>query len=417
MTKLSTFVEIRPRTAARRAASRARRADRTPSLLGLKRDANAELDHLVALILGVGGVGATAALSLAHLSVGELRLVDRGCFKTESLATQPITPKEIGRPKASAIARLCKEISPRTRVLAFDGPLQQLPLPDMTGARVVIVAGDNLTVLHEAGQRCQRLGLPLIHAAVHGETLTAQCRTYGNATAHAPCPVCLFEAEEFRLMDEERAFSCEGARDPGARADGRSLRPTMSLRPLCALAGEMAALQAVRLALGIGTAVCDTLLEVCAYTWRSHVTPIARNPKCPCPHERYKLRSAPRTLDACSPGELLRAAGLRGSPADSASFAAEGFRWVERGLCGCAESQPVHRFVHNGDALARHCAKCGRPIAPQPFYSHDAIPFGLLAPFRDRSLRSLGAVGCRGVLVCRREDTVLLTNTQRKARP
>ena len=141
MNSPAAFREI-PSRSARRVASRARRADRVPALLGLECDANASLDKLTAMIVGVGAVGATVARSLAHLQVGELRLVDRGCFKPASLITQPISPSEVGRPKASAIGRICKDISPRTRVLVFDGSLQRLALADMIGATVVIVAGD-----------------------------------------------------------------------------------------------------------------------------------------------------------------------------------------------------------------------------------------------------------------------------------
>jgi hypothetical protein len=301
-------------------------------------------------------------------------------------------------------------------VLIFDAALQQLALADMVGVHVVIVAGDNLSVLHEAGERCQRLGLPLIHAAVHGESLTAQCSVYGNADTHSPCPVCRFGSEEFQMMDEERTLSCEGFRNPGALADGRSLQSTMSLRPLCALAGEMAALQSIRLALQLGPPVENTLLEVCSYTWRSHVTPLLRNPKCPCPHARCEIRSMTLSLDECSAAHLARAAGLSNSAAEKASLTVEDFRWVERGLCGCAESQPVNRLVRVGRSHARHCATCAQPVQPQPFYSHDSFPFRLMAPFRDQSLRSLGAAGCRGVLVRHSDKTVLLTNPRQKAR-
>jgi len=415
MNSLSTFVEI-PSRSARRVASRARRADRMPALLGLKADANAVLDKLSVMIVGTGAVGATTARSLAHLFVGELRLVDRGQFKLESLSTQPITPADVGQPKARAVGRLCKNISPRTRVLIFAGALQQLALADMVGVHVVIVAGDNLSVLREAGERCQHLGLPLIHAAIHGESLIAQCSAYGNAVTHSPCPVCRFGPEEFQMMDEERTLSCEGFRNPAALANGRSLQSTMSLRPLCALAGEMAALQSIRLALRLGPPIENTLLEVCAYTWRSHVTPLLRNPKCPCAHERYEVQPMTRSLDACSITQLVRTARLSNSAAEKASLNVEDFRWVERGLCGCAESQPVNRLVRTGRSHVRHCAKCAQLVQPQPFYSHDSFPIRLMAPFRDQSLRSLGAAGCRGVLVRHGDKTILLTNPRQKAR-
>ena len=385
-------------------------------MLGLKCDANVVLDELSVMIVGVGAMGATVSRSLAHLQVGELRLVDRGRFKPASLLTQPITPSEVGRPKASAIGRLCKDISPRTRVLAFDGPLQKLTLADMIGVNVLIVAGDNLSLLHDTGQRCLRLGLKLIHSAVHGETLTAQCRTYGNTDADSPCPVCLFGVEEFRMMKEEHVLSCEGFRNPGGAGVGRSLHHTASLQPLCALAGSMAALQATRMALELGPPVQDTLLEVCAHTWRSHVTPIRRNSKCPCAHERYRILPAPRALSDCTLAELERAARFTSSNGTPRSVTVEGFRWVERSLCGCAQSRPLNRLVRATKSTAGRCANCRKLIHPQPFYSHDAIPAPLAGQLQDRTLRSLGAADCRGVIVRGGDKTALLTNPTRKAR-
>jgi molybdopterin/thiamine biosynthesis adenylyltransferase len=379
-------------------------------LVGLRLDANAALDDLCVLVVGVGAVGGVAARCLAHLQVGEIRLVDRGSFKPASLVTQLITPADVGHPKAVTVARLCKDISPRTRVLAFDGALQQLGLSDMLGAHVVIVAGDNLSLLHDAGQRCLRLGLRMIHAAVHGETLTAQCRTFAHATADHPCPVCLFDAEEFRLMQEERVLSCEGFRGPATAAFGRSLRHTASLQPLCSLAGSMAALHAVRLALRLGSPAQDTLLEVCAHTWRSIVTPIRRNPSCPCAHERFAVREAPRAIPDCTMADLIRAARLGASNGATPLVAAEGCRWIERGLCGCAQSRPVHRLVPSDSPVVGQCRHCRKPVHPQPFHSHEAIPCSVARSLQSRTLRSLGAPACRGVLVRHGGHAVYLTN-------
>jgi len=51
------------------------------------------------LFVGLGSVGATAALSLAQLHVGELRLVDRSRFTPASLLTQPIAPRRSVNPR------------------------------------------------------------------------------------------------------------------------------------------------------------------------------------------------------------------------------------------------------------------------------------------------------------------------------
>jgi hypothetical protein len=185
---------------------------------------------------------------------------------------------------------------------------------------------------------------------------------------------------------------------------------------LCALAGSMAALQAVKMALELGPPVQDTLLEVCAHTWRSHVTPIRRNPECPCAHERYTMRPAPRALGDCTLADLNRAARLASASGAASLVAVEGFRWIERGLCGCAESRLVNRLVRTAVSTAGRCPDCRQPVRPQPFYSHDAIPPSLAGQFQDRTLRSLGAADCRGVIVRSGDEAVLLTNPMRKAR-
>jgi molybdopterin/thiamine biosynthesis adenylyltransferase len=407
-----TFAEVLPGSA-RRVASRARRADRFPALFGLERDANAALADLVVVIVGVGGVGATTALGLAHLQIGELRLVDRGSFRPASLITQPITPALVGCPKATAIARLCKEISPRSRVLAYDGPFQNLAMADLAAAHVLIVAGDNLTLLRDSGQCALKLGIRMIHAAVHGETLTAQCRTFSHASAGSPCPVCLFGPEEFAMMDEERVFSCEGFHNPEPAAHGRALQSTRSLRSLCALSGDLAALQTIKLALGLRSGVEDTLLEVCAYTWRTMVTPIHRNPTCPCIHERLTILRAPRALSDCTPLDLCRAARRGPATGGTTSLEPEGFRWAEQGRCGCAEPVLLHRFFRPGQPV-RRCASCRKLTYPQPFYSYDGMPSACVDRFQHHTLRSLGARNCRGVIIRQGQCVVLLTNPSRR---
>src|SRR5262245_36976726 len=145
----------------RRDAARARRGDRLPQLFGLKRDAEAFLDRLSVLIVGVGSIGATVALSLARLQIGRLLLADKARFKAASLLTQPVGPASIGEQKAEHVATLCRAISTRTQVEPWHGPVQELPLAKMTEADVVVLAGDNLTVERDVGQRCLNRALPL----------------------------------------------------------------------------------------------------------------------------------------------------------------------------------------------------------------------------------------------------------------
>jgi molybdopterin/thiamine biosynthesis adenylyltransferase len=414
MTNETALVEVQGNP--RRASSRVRREDRLPQLIGLQVDANEVLDNLTVMLIGVGSVGATVALSLAHLHVAELRLLDRRRFTEASTLTQPVGQADVGKPKASAIGRRCKDISPRTRVLVFDGPFQELPLADMMGVDVVVLAGDNATLEWDTGQRCLNLGVPLIHASVHGESMTALCRVFSFRNPEGPCPVCLFGRDEFRMLDEERTWSCEGFR----RANGpqsQALQSTNSLRPLCALAGEVAALAVVRMALKLGLPIGDTLTEINACTWRTFVTPITRKASCPCRHERFTIRTRHQPLAHGTLASLLRSTTRSGNRDRGApSFVVEGYRWVERGTCCCAEFHTVNRFIPVQNATVSRCRRCHGPIQPQPFYTHDVVPAKLLGDALDRPLRALGATPCRGILVHRGDHTILVTNPDPKAR-
>src|SRR5262245_38213536 len=146
----------------RRDAARARRVDRLPQLFGMKADANLRLDRLAVMLVGIGSIGATVALSLARLQLGRLVLLDRARLKSTSILTHPVYPENLNEPKASFIAQRCRAISPQTKVEAWDDSLQTFPISRMAGVDIVVLAGDNLTVAREAGQRCLNLGLPLL---------------------------------------------------------------------------------------------------------------------------------------------------------------------------------------------------------------------------------------------------------------
>jgi molybdopterin/thiamine biosynthesis adenylyltransferase len=366
------------------------------------------------MIVGVGSVGATTALSLARLQEGRLVLVDRGRFKPASLLTQPVGEESLGQPKASHIASLCRRISPRTKVEAIDEPLQHLPLSRIAGSQIVVGAGDNLTLARDLGQRCHWMSVPLLTAAVHGESLTVQTKTFGGDSEDSPCPACSFGAAERRMMEEEQIWSCEGGRVPAAEPGGTG-PATMSLRPLCALAGEMAALLVVRWRLRLGASVLNILTEFSGYTWRTFVTPLRRNPACVCEHKRWRRIHSPRPLGERALQELLSVPGPRANSETSAPLLAlDRYQWVERGLCGCAEPVPLQRFVALGRTRGPRCRRCRREIHPQPFYSQTSVSAERLGALLRKPLRRLGAGAVRDLLVTQGEQTFWHTNSQSK---
>ncbi len=369
------------------------RGARLPAFRGLAGEAGPALDALRVAVVGVGSVGRALALHLARLQVGEVRFVDPGRYKAESLLTQPIHPEDVGAAKASNTARLCRRLSPATRVLAFDGPVQALSWTALADVDAVLLATDNLAAEVEVGQRCVWLRRPLLQASVHGDTLVAQVRLLLNSDGEGPCPACAFGPAEWAHLNGETTFSCEGRADGGV---GRTVTaPTRSVSFLCSLAADLALTQLLRLALGLGVPPGDAVLEYCGYTHRTALSPLRRNADCPCDHTAWERAAAPRPLADCTPRELVGAAGLEEGEEAGIALAVDGSPFVERGACPeCRREQAVGRFGAPG-----RCGACGGAVEAQPFYTHRAAPAALWRPLRDRPLRELGAGGAPCVVV------------------
>jgi molybdopterin/thiamine biosynthesis adenylyltransferase len=391
MTERRDFREIKPAACAP-AGQPAPRHARLPQFVGGSADAATVFGALKVGLVGAGSVGGRVAAHLARLGVAALWIVDPKRFKPESLLTHEVGPRAVGRPKAVATARRCQALSPRTRVFAFAGPVQDLPLDAFAEADLVVMAPDNLPCEVETGQRCRRLGKPLLHAALHGETLTTQVRFFGT-DAEAACPACLFSAEEWRLSQQAR-FSCEGLL-PGQPEPAATEPPTVSVSSLCALAADLALNQILRHMLRLGAPVENTLLEYCGFTNRTVTARLKRNAQCPCEHSRFILASPPRALRDCTPAELAQAAGLRNDDA-ALSFGVDGREWVEAGACRCPQPAPVWRFIARAAARIGACAKCGAPLQPMPFFTQRFVPAASLGPALGRPLRSR----CRGAIRC-----------------
>jgi molybdopterin/thiamine biosynthesis adenylyltransferase len=394
------------------------RGARFPGLLGLSEAPDPSLDAVKLALIGTGSVGRNIALHAARLHPHTLWLVDRGRFKAESLLTQPIAPADLSEPKASNTARLCKSISRDTRIFAFDGPIEHLDLPALIEADLVISATDNLAAEVEIGRRCLRLRRPLVQASVHGETLVAQVRFFGNRDGAGPCPVCAFGNLEWTLLHKQTQFSCEG---PGSEqpAPEVSQAPTMSLSFLCSLAADLAMVQILRHILGLGSAVEDTVLEYCGYTHKTSTAPLMRRPECHADHTPFTDVAPHRPLEDCTLRQLAQAtrpgeAGEEGLT--GVSWTIENATFVEWGGCPCGHRQRIGRFLASGED-AGVCDACGDRVHPDPFYKHATVPAALALPWVDQPLATLGVRSAAWVIVRDGERAAILRTSHAKPTP
>ena len=410
MNRFSPFRECLP-TKARSAGAPVPLTSRLPQFVGVRFAVQTVLIGLRVILIGVGSVGMRIAEHFARLQVAELWLIDPRHCKPESLLTHPIS-RMTHLPKAGYTARLCKQINRATRVFYFVGSVEELPLDSFADAHLCVMATDNLAAEIEVGRRCLSLGKRLVQASLHGETLTAQVRTFGNADAEGPCPACAFSALEWQQLAEQVSYSCDGSQGGIPLRSLVSTLPTRSTSHLCSLAADLALNQSLRLALGFGEPVADTILEYCGFTNRTVTSRLERNPTCRCDHTRFEVVRAAMPLRAHSMAKLLETF-FRDEAAELITVTVGRSDWIEQGRCRCADLVPVRRFVTAGTSSIGHCRRCKEAIHTQPFGTYQTVSASLLRNVDLLSLAKLGVRQCPWVLLRGRQKAILVQDPLR----
>ena len=197
------FHEIRLPAAEVSAAAMAELQERFPQLIGFEASAADVFAARSAVVVGLGSVGRRIALHIARLGVKQLWLVDPGRYDDgANLLTHEILASDLGDVKSTNVGRACKGIHSHTRVLAYEGHLQDLDPVTMADADIVFLASDNLAAEVDVSTRFRSLSVPVIQASVHGETLVAQVRFVANRASDGPCLICAFGPEEYRHLNQ-----------------------------------------------------------------------------------------------------------------------------------------------------------------------------------------------------------------------
>lgn len=144
------------------------------------------------LVVGVGGLGGTAALLLARAGVGRLRIVDGDVVREEDLHRQLLFTQEHARartPKVHAAKEVLASINPTVEVEAVFGRASQDSLdPLVTGVDVVVDGTDNFATREIINLTCVRKGIPWVHGGVLGTCGVAMTVVPGRSA----CFRCLY---------------------------------------------------------------------------------------------------------------------------------------------------------------------------------------------------------------------------------
>ena len=154
------------------------------------------LKNSKACIVGLGGLGSPAALQLAAMGVGHLRLVDYDIVEISNLQRQILySTSFLWYPKAEAAAKRLRELNPFIETEPLPLSLNEDNAEDIIrGTDVVIDGLDSMKPRYALNRACQKLGVPYVFAAA--------ITTFGNASTIVPGRTACLECFQGNLDDD-----------------------------------------------------------------------------------------------------------------------------------------------------------------------------------------------------------------------
>ena len=186
-------------------------------------------------IVGVGGLGSAAALTLAYAGIGSLKLIDPERLELSNLNRQILYYEEdIGRLKVEAARDKIKKINSKVNVECLAYTLTLENAKDLIRDVDVVIDGlDNFKSRYILADACWDLGKPFIHAGVRG--------FYGQLTVIVPGETRRFKELFPKVIDETGL-------------------PIFTATPI--ILGILEAVEAIKILTGIGRPLKNILLIV-----------------------------------------------------------------------------------------------------------------------------------------------------------
>jgi molybdopterin/thiamine biosynthesis adenylyltransferase len=236
------------------------RFSRHIGLSGIGADGQQRLCGSTALIVGLGGLGAPAALYLASSGVGQLVLNDFDRIDITNLPRQILfRAEEVGDFKSDVTAEKLAATNPDTVFTALNQRLSETELAEvMTDCDVVLDCTDTFASRTLVNAACIATRTPLVSgAAIRFE---GQLAVFRADNTGGPCYRCLYSEED------ENLENCEGQG---------------ILAPLAGTIGCMMATEAIKLLAGLKTGMEGKLWVYDGLTGSTRCLSIPRRPDCP----------------------------------------------------------------------------------------------------------------------------------------
>lgn len=235
------------------------RYDRQITLKGFDIDKQVLLYNQSALIIGVGGLGCSAALYLASSGIGRLTLVDFDTVSASNLSRQILyTEPSVNQKKVLVAQHVLQQHNPDMIVTTIDQQLDDKSLRQQISQHdIVLDCSDNIATREQINRCCYQLKKPLISgAAIRMEGLLSVF-TY---QPDAPCYHCL------SMLFGQDELTCVEA---GVMA------------PLVGMMGSLQALEAVKVLTQYGQPLVQRLLMVDVMTMQFNELSLMKQANCP----------------------------------------------------------------------------------------------------------------------------------------
>ena len=234
------------------------RYSRQIRLAQLGEDGQRRLRDAHALIVGLGGLGAPAAMYLTAAGIGKLTLADFDRVEPSNLQRQIIhRHADLGELKAHSAAATLRALTPELQIETLDYSLDADDLIDAAdGVDIILDCTDNFATRFAINRASQQTKTPLIvGAAIRFE---GQITAFDPNNPSSPCYRCLYPEENIT------ADTCE---NEGVIA------------PLVGVIGAMQAMEAINLLRGDAQLVGRVwLFDAQTMEWQQMRLP--KNPQC-----------------------------------------------------------------------------------------------------------------------------------------
>lgn len=207
-------------------------------------------------LIGLGGVGAPAALYLAAAGVGGLRLIDDDTVALSNLQRQIVfDTADLDRPKVEAGSAALTALNPHVRLEPVAERLTDANAARLIeGCDLVIDGTDDFDTRFSVNAACHAAGIPLVSGAL------GRWNGQVGVFTGRPCYACLV---------------------PAAPPEAETCARVGVIGALAGVVGSMAALEAVKLIVGTGAPLAGRLLIYDGLAGTARTVSVAADPGCP----------------------------------------------------------------------------------------------------------------------------------------